>query len=286
MVKIFIDPGHGGNDPGAVGNGLKEKDLTLKIAKYARDYLQSNYSNVSIKMSRTGDTTKSLTTRTNEANKWGAEVYVSIHINAGGGTGFESFVYPGVGSSTKKLQNAIHEQVMKVCKGFRDRGKKQANFHVLRESRMAACLTENLFIDTKADADFLKKEANLKKLGQAHAIGIAKYFGLKKKVAFKPKTNTSTGTYTVKSGDTLWSIAQKYGTTVSKLKALNGLTSDLIRPGQKLKVSGSATYYTVKKGDTLSHIAKRYNTTVSKLVSLNKIKNPNLIYPGQRIRVK
>src|SRR5690606_26702001 len=152
---------------------------------------------------------------------------------------------------------------------------------------MAACLTENLFIDTKADADFLKKEANLKKLGQAHAIGIAKYFGLKKKVAFKPKTNTSTGTYTVKSGDTLWSIAQKYGTTVSKLKALNGLTSDLIRPGQKLKVSGSATYYTVKKGDTLSHIAVRYKTTVSNLVKLNpSIKNPNLIYPGQRIRVK
>ncbi len=83
MVKVYIDPGHGGTDPGAVANGLKEKDLTLKIAKYTRDYLQDNYKGVSIKMSRTGDTYPSLTQRTNEANKWGADVFVSIHINAG-----------------------------------------------------------------------------------------------------------------------------------------------------------------------------------------------------------
>src|SRR5690606_29421878 len=70
--------------------------------------------------------------------------------------------------------------------GFRDRGKKQANFHVLRETRMHAVLTENGFIDTKKDADFLKSDANLQKIGEAHAKGVAKYFGLKKKA--QPKS--------------------------------------------------------------------------------------------------
>lgn len=187
MVKIFIDPGHGGNDPGAVANGLKEKDLTLKIAKYMRNYLLANYAGVSIRMSRENDKTVSLSARTSDANKWGANAYISIHINAGGGTGFESYVYPGVGKATKDLQNAIHGEVMKVFSGFRDRGKKQANFHVLRETKMNAVLTENGFIDTKKDADFLKSEANLRKIGEAHALGVAKYFGLKKKAQPKPQ---------------------------------------------------------------------------------------------------
>ena len=186
MVKIFIDPGHGGSDPGAVGNGLREKDLTLKIAKYMRDYLLANYTGVEVRMSRTNDTTVSLSARTNDANKWGADAYVSIHINAGGGTGFESFVYPNVGQATRNLQNAVHSEVMKVFSGFRDRGKKQANFHVLRETKMSAVLTENGFIDTKKDADFLKSEANLRKIGEAHALGVAKYFSLKKIAQPKP----------------------------------------------------------------------------------------------------
>src|SRR5690606_827463 len=101
-------------------------------------------------------------------------------------TGFEAFVYPGVGKATKDLQKAVHSEVMQVFSGFRDRGKKQANFHVLRETRMHAVLTENGFIDTKKDADFLKSDANLRKIGEAHAKGVAKYFGLKKKT--QPKS--------------------------------------------------------------------------------------------------
>ena len=205
MVKIYIDPGHGGNDPGAVANGLKEKDLTLKIAKYMRDYLTKNYNGVSIKMARSSDTYPSLTARTNDANRWGADAYVSIHINAGGGTGFETYVYPGVGSATKRLQDCIHAELKKVFSGFRDRGKKQANFHVLRATKMHAVLTESLFIDTKKDADFLKKGANLKKIGEAHARGVAKYFGLKKKAQQKKSTATTKKTAT-KSTNTYYRV--------------------------------------------------------------------------------
>lgn len=70
MVKIFIDPGHGGSDPGSVGNGLKEKDLTLSIATRIKDILLIEYTNVFVKMSRTSDTFPSLSDRTNQANAW------------------------------------------------------------------------------------------------------------------------------------------------------------------------------------------------------------------------
>src|SRR5699024_5619288 len=103
---------------------------------------------------------------------------------------------------------------------------------------------------------------------------------------------TNTVTYMVKKGDTLSHIAQRYGTTVNRLVELNNIKNrNKIYPGQKLAIntSGNASttqYYTLKKNDTLSEIAVKYGTTTSKLASLNQITNPNLIVPGQKIRVK
>lgn len=85
MVKIFIDPGHGGSDSGASGNGLQEKHVTLQIALALRTILLDEYQNVSVQLSRTSDQTVSLTQRTNAANSWGADFFLSIHINAYGG---------------------------------------------------------------------------------------------------------------------------------------------------------------------------------------------------------
>ncbi|MHA5139698.1 LysM peptidoglycan-binding domain-containing protein [Oenococcus oeni] len=105
-------------------------------------------------------------------------------------------------------------------------------------------------------------------------------------------STSSTGYYTVQSGDTLGGIAAKYGTTYQKLASLNGIGSPyLIIPGEKLKVSGSvsyssASYYKVASGDTLSAIASKYGTSVSKLVSLNGLKNANYIYVGESLRIK
>lgn len=107
MVKIFIDAGHGGKDPGAVGNELKEKDLTLKISKKIEVILKQ-YDSVTVKLSRTGDQTLSLKERTDMDNKWGADYLLSFHINAGGGTGYEDFIYNGsVQSTTVKLRDVI-----------------------------------------------------------------------------------------------------------------------------------------------------------------------------------
>src|SRR5690625_7641297 len=91
MVNIYIDPGHGGNDPGAQAKGWKEKDVTLEISNQIHEYLQE-YQDVSGKRSRTGDQTVSFTARTNEANAWRAHYFLSTHMNAGGGQACEDYM--------------------------------------------------------------------------------------------------------------------------------------------------------------------------------------------------
>lgn len=188
-MKIMWDKGHGGNDPGAVANGLQEKQLTHKIVEYAMAYLEANYTGFEQRVTRTGDQTLTLSQRADMANAWGADVFVSVHINAGKGTGFETYVYNGgVSSKTVALQNVLHGEILSAIRQFEnitDRGKKRANYAVLRETKMPAVLTENLFIDSN-DAKLLKNEAFLKAVGEAHARGIAKFLGLPQKAKTAP----------------------------------------------------------------------------------------------------
>lgn len=181
MVKIYIDPGHGGNDPGAQGNGLQEKNVTLAIANRVKNILTNEYSNATVKMSRTGDQTVSLAARTNDANSWGADYFLSIHINAGGGTGYEDYIHDSLSDSsrTASLRNTIHAEIVKLI-NMSNRGKKKANLHVLRESTMSAMLTENGFIDTKADADKMKQNSWLDNVARGHVNGLEKALGLTK----------------------------------------------------------------------------------------------------------
>ncbi|WP_102273713.1 N-acetylmuramoyl-L-alanine amidase family protein [Cytobacillus massiliigabonensis] len=179
MVKIFIDPGHGGADPGAVGNGLQEKELTLQISKKIRDLLLQ-YENAQVRLSRDSDLTLGLSQRTDMANAWGADYLLSVHINSGGGTGFESYIHNNPSSASIVYQNVIHPEVIKQI-DLTDRGKKRANFHMVRESTMPALLTENGFIDTPADAVKLKQDAYLNRIALGHVNGLVKAFGLKRK---------------------------------------------------------------------------------------------------------
>jgi N-acetylmuramoyl-L-alanine amidase len=182
MVRIVLDAGHGGKDPGAVANGMQEKDLTLAIVKHIGRML-SEYENVEVHYTRTDDRFLELEERAAIANKLNADYFVSVHINSGGGTGFESYIYNGnVSAATIAYQNVIHAEIMKAIGNVNDRGKKRANYAVLRETKMPAILTENLFIDNTNDAAKLKSEQFLLQVAHGHVEGIVKAFGLKKKV--------------------------------------------------------------------------------------------------------
>lgn len=180
-MKIALDAGHGGHDPGAVANGLREKDLTLAIVKHIGRLL-SEYEGVEVHYTRTDDRFLELSERAAIANKLNADYFISVHINAGGGTGFESYVYNGgVSQATIAYQNVIHQEIMRSIGDVKDRGKKRANYAVLRETKMLAILTENLFIDNASDAAKLKSEQFLLQIAHGHVQGIVKAFGLKKK---------------------------------------------------------------------------------------------------------
>jgi len=191
--KIVLDAGHGGKDPGATANGLKEKDLTLAIVKHIGRML-SEYEGVEVHYTRTDDRFLELSERAAIANKLKADYFISVHINAGGGTGFESYIYNGsVSAKTIAYQNVVHGEIMKAIGNVKDRGKKRANYAVLRETKMPAILTENLFIDNKTDAAKLKSEQFLLQVAYGHVQGIVKAFGLKKKAQPQPQQKTSTG---------------------------------------------------------------------------------------------
>lgn len=185
MVKIYLDAGHGGKDGGAAANGIKEKDIVLDLCKRIKAGLEE-YENTEVLMSRETDVFLSLDERTRKANAANADVFVSVHINSATSTaarGFESYIYPNSGAATSAFQNVMHGEIVKQISGFSgfdDRGKKQANFAVLRQSKMKAILTENLFISNPADAALLKTDSYLTKVAAGHVIGLEKFLGLKK----------------------------------------------------------------------------------------------------------
>lgn len=190
VKKLVIDPGHGGKDPGAVGNGLREKDLTLEISKKIKEYMEKTYEGIEVHLTRSTDVFLELSERADIANKLKADYFASIHINAGGGNGWESYIYNGgVGASTKNAQKVINSHVMGIIKKYGSKAHgvdaRSANFAVIRESNMSAILTENLFIDS-SDSNLLKRSDFIQDLAEAHGDGFSEVLGLKKKPAPAP----------------------------------------------------------------------------------------------------
>lgn len=158
MSKILIDPGHGEHDPGAIGRHSKEKDNVLKVAKRLKTLLESH--GHTVRLSRSTDVFLTLSDRAKMANNWGADFFVSLHNNAAtsNASGFETFIHNGpVQSKTLEFQNAIHNAIISGV-GIQDRGKKRANFAVLRETKMPAVLIEYVFISNSNDERILIDE--------------------------------------------------------------------------------------------------------------------------------
>lgn len=293
--NIYLDAGHGGSDPGASANGLIEKEFNLEVTRKVAAKLRQLGHNV--KESRTTDKFVSLAARSDEANNWGADIFISNHFNAASASanGYEDFIHDTESSDdTRKLQDNVHNAVKTVLSdyGLGNRGQKTDNFSVLRRTNMPALLTEAGFCTNANDAKVLKNAAFKEDYATAIVNGVLAYFGAAGVAVAQPVTDAkpkpvATGSsYTVKSGDTLSGIAQKTGTTVANLVEWNNIPDkNKISVGQVLTVKEGTSVYTVKSGDTLSGIAKRFGTTTDKLADLNEIDNPNLIAVGQKIKV-
>lgn len=183
---VVLDPGHGGNAPGAVGStGLKEKDVNLDVAKRVKEILTSQ--NIKTELTRKSDNYVDLYERSGMANNFGASVFVSIHMNAHenrGANGTSVFYYCYFNEQkeeeifrqekSKELANIAQQNLLSLL-GLRDRGVQQANFAVLRTTSMPAVLIEAAFISNYTEENLLAQEYFRQKIAQAIAQGITDF---------------------------------------------------------------------------------------------------------------
>lgn len=203
-LVIALDPGHGGNDSGAVGSGLKESDVNWKIAQACKAELE-NYAGVTVVLTRTQNECPTLYERVERAVNQGAKVFVSLHINSterSSADGAEVY-YPNDSSynkaaheTGKQLSQNILDELTAL--GLQDRGIKVRNsennskypdgslrdyYGVIADARemgIPGIIVEHAFITNPEDNAKLKDDNFLKKLGMADAQGIAKTYGLNK----------------------------------------------------------------------------------------------------------
>ena len=277
MAKVVIDAGHGGVDSGATGNGIIEKDLNLKISKYIYDRLKDL--GVDVKITRDTDETLSPTERVNRVlNAFGNSsdvLVVSNHINAGGGDGAE-VIYALRNSDTlsKLILNELSKEGQNIRKAYQRRlpsnPSKDYYFMQRNTGNTESITVEYGFLDSKGD-DVNQLKNNWQNYAEAVVRAIIEYLNL----TYVPIEENNY--YTVKRGDTLWSIAKKFNTSVSELKRANGLISSTLLLGQTLIIPVkeeeviTENVYVVKSGDTLYKIAQNYDTSVNELINLNKL---------------
>lgn len=341
--KIVIDAGHGGDDPGASGNGIIEKDKTLQISNYMYDKLRNLGFDVAI--TRTTDETINPTERVERIlapyGNGSDVIVISNHINAGSADGAEVIYalrnkstlsdlildnFESKGQNTRKAyqrrlpsntskdyyfihRNTGNTEPIIVEYGFLDSNgddvnQLKNNWQDLADAVIDALLTytgkstEGYYIVKKGDTLYsIARDNNLsvselKQLNNltSNTLSIGQRLKIKSDATISPieptQPSDTSNIYTVKSGDSLYSIARKYNVTVNDLMKYNNLTSNLLSIGQQIRIptSGTSNTYTVKSGDSLYSIAKKYNTTVDRLKSKNNLTS-NLLSIGQVLNV-
>ena len=256
---------------------------------------------VPVIITRDTDKTLSRAERLNTMRSLGTDpnvIILSNHINAGGGEGAE-VVYPLRTSSTlpRMILEAIGEEGQIMRKYYQRRLPENPSkdyYYIMRETpNTTSLLIEYGFIDNPNDQRKLKN--NILDYAEAVVKAVSNYIGVPYTL---PNNNENKGNdleniYTVKRGDTLYSIARMFNTTVDQIKALNNLTSNTLQIGQELivneevyipPVEDNGQIYIVQRGDTLYGIAGRYNTTVKDILDLNNL-GTTILTPGQQLLI-
>lgn len=269
-VTICLDPGHGGNDSGAIGiNNVYEKNLTLKIAQYCKQELEKY--NCRVVMTRTGDTNPSLEERADYAKSQGAQYLISIHLNsaAGGGAVGAEVYYPNthwrpnISQNGKNVAQAIQSQLVSL--GLYDRGIKfrtidtniypdpfryddssVADYYgIIRNAKyngLTGLIIEHCFINDVSDYNnYLNSDAKLQKLGVADANGIVSALGLTKASENSVVSSSPSISYQTHVQDYGWQSWKSNGEvsgTVGQSKRLEGINIKLSN------INGSIEYKT------------------------------------------
>ena len=191
--SIFLDPGHGGSDSGAVSGGVREKDLTLSVYNKVSSKLASL--GYTVLTSRNVDKDVDLVDRADQANKANADMLLSIHFNAGGrgiARGIETYYYqsqedrvPKINKEnhnnaerlerSRKLANKVQQNLLYQT-GANDRGVKRASFTVLRETSIPSILVELGFIDNPEERNKIKTNEYQERLANGIVDGIVEYY--------------------------------------------------------------------------------------------------------------
>lgn len=290
IKNVVIDAGHGGSDSGAVGNGIIEKDLNLKISKYIYDRLKNL--GVNVKMTRDDDVTLAPNERTQKVlNAFGNTsdvLVISNHINSGGGDGAE-VIYALRNNDT--LSNLVLSELsnegQNIRKAYQRRlpsdPSKDYYFMHRNTGNTESIIIEYGFLDSKGD-DVNQLKTKWQDYAEAVVRAIIEYLNLE----YIPIEGTEY--YIVKSGDTLWSIAKKYGISVNSIKEKNGLINSKLSIGQQLLIpiisneQSEPNTYVVKKGDTLYKLAREYDTTPEEIIKQNNLTN-TILSIGQILNI-
>ncbi len=215
MARLCFDYGHGGEDPGATYNGRKESNDVLSIGRAVAAEVRRH--GVTVDETRTSDITVSLNDRSNFENRNTYDYFISFHRNAyepEKARGVETYTYLNPGAKSKSLAQKI--QTSLVALGFADRGVKEANYHVLRETKALAVLVEIGFIDNTGDNNLFDSKKN--EIIKVLAKGILAQVGVDYIEASAPtKAESNQTLYRVMAGS--YSVRENAENQVQKLKA-------------------------------------------------------------------
>ena len=243
--KVFIDAGHGGTDPGALGYGYRESDLNLQVAKKVESKLKSK--GIDVKMSRSSDIFYSLSERAEMANDYGADAFVSIHQNSAkdkSANGIETY-YNRNKEEDKPLSNDIQTQVISQT-GANNRGVKNAEFTVLVKSKMISALVECGFITNESEVKKLSNPSYQDKLATGIADGIEEY--LKSNVIIEESQITVIGK--VVNADIL-NVRKGPSISFDIIGTLSG--------GDQVKIIGESNgWYKIEYNGTYGYVSESY----------------------------
>ena len=289
---IVIDAGHGGTDPGTSGNGIIEKDYTLDISLYMAELFREL--GVPVTLTRTTDETLTPDERVLRImNAYGNNpdvIVVSNHLNAGGGDGAEViYALRNKDTLSRIILEEIAKQGQNVRKWYQRRLPSDTSkdyYFIHRNTGVTEpVIVEYGFVDNAADAAQIK--SNWRDYTEAVVRAVAIYKGIPYG-GVVPEEG-----YVVQSGDTLWTIARRFGVSVNELRELNNLTSNLLRVGQVLQIPGepeptpvppTGNTYTVQKGDSLWSIANKLGVTVNQLREANNL-TTDILSLGQVLQI-